>query len=408
MSSAPLRQSVPKTDLEIVPTAAGFELLIDPRDYLGMLLTRDGIFEAAETDLISRILRPGDTCIDGGCHVGYHSCLMDSLVGEKGRLYAFDANPQACAATRRNLALNGLYSTQVIHAALSDRSDRQSFYVSTDDQTGLSSLAPIPTSKQIISVPSLRLDSFFQEKQINRVRMLKLDVEGAEELVLRGLGDCLSNHVIDFILIECFDERLALLGSSTAAIAQVLRSAGYTCWEFGTNTRAAWSVASDVQSRGDSNFLFSSPHATEQVPTFSLSPILAQTIQKNVQLAEENADWKNQKDHILQDHVRQFDEQNNALKQLREQYSTLNEELEQSRSDNDWLLGQLRALEAELSARGEDKSTRLQELERTWQQVEHSAGWRLLNHWRNLRNRVAGDGTLLRRTYDRVLRPLRG
>src|SRR5690242_21106425 len=51
-------------------TQLGFELLADSSDYINLLLARDGIYEAPETDLVTRILRPGDTCIDAGCHIG--------------------------------------------------------------------------------------------------------------------------------------------------------------------------------------------------------------------------------------------------------------------------------------------------------------------------------------------------
>src|SRR5579859_6271734 len=76
-----------------IPTVLGFELHADPADYVSQLLLDDGVYEIAETDLVSRLVRPNDTCIDGGCHIGYYSCLMGMLAGPEGKIFAFDANP---------------------------------------------------------------------------------------------------------------------------------------------------------------------------------------------------------------------------------------------------------------------------------------------------------------------------
>src|SRR5690348_16292621 len=115
--------------LELIPTQVGFEVIADSGDYVSRLLLRDEIYEAPETDLVTRILRPGDTCIDAGCHIGYYSCLFARLVGEKGRVYSFDANPQACIHTRRNLGLNGFPQADVIHAALAEIDGTVSFHI---------------------------------------------------------------------------------------------------------------------------------------------------------------------------------------------------------------------------------------------------------------------------------------
>src|SRR5487761_441953 len=153
--------------LEFIHTGLGFDLIVDPGDYVAKLLLRDGIYEAPETDLVTRIVRKGDVCIDAGCQIGYYSCLLAKLVGEKGHVYSFDANPQACRSARRNLGLNGFSLAEVIETALGETEGKISFHISSDDQTGLSSLGPIPTTKEIISVPLLRLDTFMKDRQID-------------------------------------------------------------------------------------------------------------------------------------------------------------------------------------------------------------------------------------------------
>ncbi len=400
MSTAHPRQTAMTAKLELVHTQLGFDLLIDPGDYVSILLIRDGIYEAPETDLVTRIVRAGDTCIDAGCHFGYYSCFAAQMVGEKGRVYSFDANPQACQSTRRNLALTGSYSAEVIQAALADQNGSRPFYISTDDQTGLSSLGSIATFKQTISVPCLRLEAFLDEKRVNRIRLLKLDVEGAEEIVLRGLGHYLPDHVIDFILVECFDERLQLLNTSTETIAGILKSAGYTCWEFGTENPAGWSKASEVRSRGDCNYLFSSPAVSEKMPKFSLATALAWTqAQRNQVLSE-----RNQRQY-------QSDRLQDQRDQLLSENTTLKQNVEKLQDDTDWLLSSIKTHEeqaAQLVAEKQVLEAAQRKLETLWNSVENSASWRVLNKWRRVRDRLVPANSLRSRLYDSVIEPLRG
>jgi FkbM family methyltransferase len=379
--------------LQLVRTHLGFDLLLDPADYIGILLERYGIFEVPETDLVTRLVRPGDICIDAGCQVGYYSCLLARSVEETGRVFAFDANPKACSSTRRNLALNGAYSAEVIQAALTDSKGVVSFHVSTDDQTGLSSLGMISPRKETISVPSLRLDAFLVERRLDHIRLLKLDVEGAEEIVLRGLGHCLSNHLVDYILIECFDERLRLLGSSTDKVAVILKSAGYIPWEYGTANDTGWSQTIEVRSRGDCNYLFVSPLVTEKLSHTSLASAVIQGQTQRNQLLSEADQLRYQRDRAQDERDRLHDERDR-----------LHDNVHKLEGDIEWLLTSIKAHEEESARLLANK----EELDGILQQIQGSAGWRVLSHWRKLRDRLAPENAWHRKLYDLVLRNLRG
>jgi hypothetical protein len=211
------------------------------------------------------------------------------------------------------------------------------------------------------------------------VRLLKLDVEGAEEIVLRGLGRFLADHVIDFILAECYDERLRLLNSSAERVGALLQSAGYVCWEYGKETPSGWSKAAQVRSRGDCNYLFVSPAVREPIPGVSLGPALAQALGQRDQLQA-------QKDQLLAE------------------TATLKQNVEKLQDDVDWLLEDIKRREGEQARLAAGK----RELELAWVAVQNSAGWRMLNLWRKMRGRLAPDGSLRGRLYHSLIRPLGG
>jgi FkbM family methyltransferase len=375
-------------ELAVSHTQCGFDLIVDRADYISVLLSRDGIVEAPETDLVTRIVRPGDTCIDSGCQIGYYSCLLAQLVGPKGCVYAFDADPRACRSTRRNLSVNGLQSAEVIQAALGDRDGQVSFHLSTDDQTRFSSLSSIPTRKEVISAYSRRLDTFLNDRHIDSVRLLKLDVEGAEELVLRGLGRFLTAHAIDFILLKCFDEHLQIFNSSTEVVSAFMRSAGYTCWEYGTNNSVGWSRTLQARPRGDCNYLFASPAVTDTICVISLAPALnwAQAqravLKADMEKLQDDIDWllRSIKGH------EELTKQLAAEKRASEAETKLVfEALEEQKRASSTLEAEKLALEAVLKG------------------VEGSASYRITAPLRKLRDRMFPDNTLRRRFYATCL-----
>jgi FkbM family methyltransferase len=331
--------------LQRIKTLLGFDLLLDPKDYFSGLLIRNGIFEAPESELVSRLVRQGDTCIDAGSHIGYYTCLLARLVGEAGRVYAFDANPQACETANRNLSLNGLTCAEVFHTALSDHEGSLPFHISSDEQTGLSSVGPIPTSKQTIQVPCARLETFLQNRGIEHIRLLKIDVEGSEEMVLRGLGRFLTSHATDFILVELYDERLQVMDTCTEKVKEILQNAGYRAWTY--DNAFGWQLATEVHSRGDCNFLFVSPPIQEPVPPFSLAPVLAQT----------------QAAHGRQQEILQAREQ------------------------------EIHALRLEAMALQEETTG----LQKRLLSVENSIGWRALNVYRRFRDALIPEKTFRRK-----------
>src|SRR5262249_2240740 len=223
------------------------------------------------------------------------------------------------------------------------------------------------------------------ERKLRSIRLLKLDVEGAEELVLRGLGGVLKQHVIDFILLECYDERLKLLTTSTRRLALLLQDAGYKAWEFGTKAPSGWSETRDVVSRGDCNYLFSSPRVEQVMPQFSLGGTLAAllpVLQQKAKLAQELV------------------EESGAL---RAELRAVRDELAENKNHIEHLEKNLDFAVDQLSAK-DDQILRMQSALRA---VEHSATWRLLNPWRRLRDKVMPTGSRLREVYEMLLRPLR-
>jgi FkbM family methyltransferase len=227
----------------MVASGFGFSLDCHPQSYLAQVLH---VYEPLESRLVQSLVRPGDFCVDAGAHVGYYSRLMTEA---GARVIAIEPNPQHVPMVRANVP-----EALVYEVALSDTDGSAPFYLPSpyDDGWGSLGASDIGTTKEIL-VDTRRLDSILNEINVlGKIRLLKMDIEGAEMLALRGLGSRLVD--IDYILIECMDieSRTGVLHSTTEGINELL--AGWT-------VRQACPDGSDLpKALNGGNYLFVNPN----------------------------------------------------------------------------------------------------------------------------------------------------
>ncbi len=150
------------------------------------------------------VLRPGDVAIDVGANVGWHALRFAGLVGARGRVVAFEPGPRPRALLERSVHLSALAGqVDVRGQALADAEGSTALY--EDGSAGLTSsiLAHDWLDREHpISVDVTTLDAVLSGLVLPPVRLLKIDVEGAEELVLRGAMATLRDAPPAFVIVE--------------------------------------------------------------------------------------------------------------------------------------------------------------------------------------------------------------
>lgn len=173
----------------------------------------NGTYEREQTLLFQEHLRPGGTVLDVGAHVGYYTLLSSVLVGDAGRVHAFEPNPANAAFLRRHVEVNRRANVRVEQAAVSDRAGTARFDFGTGSGTG--HLA----DGGALEVRTVRLDDYCAEHGLAPTAV-KIDVEGAEVSVLEGGRDTLSRHrPVIFLSTHGLDVHRASL--------ELLRGLGY-------------------------------------------------------------------------------------------------------------------------------------------------------------------------------------
>lgn len=212
----------PKT----VRFAGEFRMRINPIDENGRWIYVNG-YQALErlTRHFVRLLRPGDCVIDIGANVGYYTMVAAKLVGATGCVHAFEASPQVFSWLRTNAELNPHASIRLHNQAVTDRCGEVTFYSASADRTGYSSIRDLgDVTHSSATVAAVTIDSILEE--IPTTRLVKIDVEGAELLVLSGMRGLIDRDRPYFIL-EIDDTFLRELGADADQQCDFLRDAGY-------------------------------------------------------------------------------------------------------------------------------------------------------------------------------------
>ena len=151
-----------------------------------------GTYEPEQTRLFREHIPVGATVFDVGAHVGYYTLLASVLAGDTGRVWAFEPNPANHAFLRRHVAVNRRDNVSIENAAVSDRNGTAAFAFGTGSGTGHLD------TKGSLEVRTVRLDDFCREHGV-QPGFLKIDVEGAEQAVLRGAEETLAARPVIFL-----------------------------------------------------------------------------------------------------------------------------------------------------------------------------------------------------------------
>jgi FkbM family methyltransferase len=185
-------------------------------------LTGDAEPEVQEA--LAALIEPGQTVYDVGANIGFFTMLCSRLVGPEGRVYAFEPIPENLATLRHNVVLNGLSNVTIVEQALSSSTGTAEMFVSP--WSAFHSLNVEGASKQAnhgpeagqIEVRTVTLDEFVEREGVRAPDLLKIDVEGAELIVLEGGRETLRS-VQPLLLCELHDTH--------AAYEQLVREIGY-------------------------------------------------------------------------------------------------------------------------------------------------------------------------------------
>ena len=149
-----------------------------------------GTWEPNISNWLCAALRPGDCFVDIGANIGHYSLLASRLVGDSGQVVAVEAAQSIHRLLDGHVALNRRRNIRTVQAAAADLRGTVKLYPGGADNIGKTSM--IAHDGPVLEVPALPLTDILKDNEIRRIRVIKIDVEGAELQVLRGLAPLLE------------------------------------------------------------------------------------------------------------------------------------------------------------------------------------------------------------------------
>lgn len=188
----------------------------------------DGSYEAVVQTTIAEHLSDGSVFYDIGANIGFFSLLAAPIVGPRGAVYAFEPVPGNASSIRHTAQLNRLPNIEVFEEAAGERSGRAQLVLTHHIGGAALSSASSPLDMiGVIDVAVTALDDAIANRGLRPPSLVKIDVEGAELQVLRGMTNTLTADR-PTILYEVDDATAEGLARKREAIRAFLRSSGYS------------------------------------------------------------------------------------------------------------------------------------------------------------------------------------
>jgi FkbM family methyltransferase len=204
-----------------------YNIIVMGNEEVGRSILFNKYFELLETNFMKKVVTPDFICFDVGANIGYYSLLFASLA-HRGKVYAFEPVPLCYQFLMLNVHINNFKNVNAYNIALGQEKKKQKFFIASD--SAFSSL--IKPSNKPIDIEMNTLDNFVNENGINKIDILKIDVESAEKFVLEGAKNIFLNKMLSpkIILLE-------LSSFAPSEVIDMLNNFNYKLYHLDRNSR---------------------------------------------------------------------------------------------------------------------------------------------------------------------------
>jgi FkbM family methyltransferase len=183
----------------VLTSRAGYPLWVDGRTYESVVRYLRDDYEPELTALVSALLDEGGSFVDIGANIGHYTLVAASVVGPGGWVCAVEPDPETFYALERNVAVAGCENVECVDLAVLDSARDVRLYRSGLGGALNSVYDSSITGARPVMVRSTTLDELVAGRRVDGV---KIDVEGAEQDVLRGARTVLEANPDAWVIVE--------------------------------------------------------------------------------------------------------------------------------------------------------------------------------------------------------------
>ncbi len=205
------------------------------RDSILSGMIYDG-FEESEIGFLQKVLREGDIFFDVGANIGLFSLYAASLVGKDGKVWAFEPAPITFSRLKENILLNDFVQVETLNIGISDKAGEEYLHISEDGRDGWNTFAngnaDLFSAGMNVTVDSL--DNFVVQHNIDisKIKLIKIDVEGWEVPVIKGMKKIMRENNNAILLAEFTQKNSLAAGFNCYQLYDLVSDMGFSWFSY--------------------------------------------------------------------------------------------------------------------------------------------------------------------------------
>ena len=223
----------------------GNKLILNEKG-LALSISHYGTYEELESKIMEEKIEMGNIVVDVGANIGLHTLNMARIVGNAGQVFAFEPDPSNFEILKKNAKINNYKNIILEQKAVGDKHGRTTLYQS--DHPGKHRIFPqTDQAKSQVQVELTNLDNYFDSDMIDKINFIKIDVEGLEFSVLKGMKNILKNSKKIKILFEFMPENTMEAGFTPIELLNYLTSNDFKLYCMDNKTKKLLYVSNNEE-----------------------------------------------------------------------------------------------------------------------------------------------------------------
>ena len=203
----------------------GDKLFLDQNDSLSLSINR--VYEEFGTNLVKKEIQKGDIVIDIGANIGYYTLIFSKLVGNTGKVYAFEPDPTNFELLKKNIEVNGHTNVILEQKALSNKNGKMKLELNKENTAGHHLVLNNKNINDSIEVDVVTLDDYFQEIG-TKIDFIKMDIEGGETNAILGMKKLFDSNKNLKLITEYNPQAINNMGLECKEYLELLINEGFT------------------------------------------------------------------------------------------------------------------------------------------------------------------------------------
>ena len=222
------------TTPKLMPWLSGLRLMIYPGAEIYRVIYVSGVYEPNSMIAARQLLPEGGVFVDVGASMGLFSLVAARTVGPSGRVFSFEPSTRDFKRLAEHLELNRLDNVKATHLAIADSIGSATLTIASEAHSGHNTIGSAFGHQGIEAIGAERvrtttLDHFLDCHEVNRLDLVKLDIEGSELKALSGMRGAFE-RLRPSLMFEVFEAALEINGASVDALEAILKEYRYSLW----------------------------------------------------------------------------------------------------------------------------------------------------------------------------------